>query len=243
MPVGSQGEWGRFVIEVLFRDDDCVAVMKPAGVAAVPERGGDDACLAASLARQLGQRVFPVHRLDKEVSGVILYALTASAHRFLNTAFEQRSVHKTYLAVTHGRIASDGGLIARPIREFGSGRMGVDDARGKPSETRYEVAARGEGFTLVRAFPLTGRRHQIRVHLYSIGHPIAGDVRYGDPALQRGHPRLMLTAIGIELGLPSGNRLDLRDAVPSDFADAMQAAYGFNPRLREAGADCMMKTC
>ena len=105
--------------------------MKPAGVAAIPERSGDTACLRAVLEAQLGRRVFPVHRLDKEVSGVILYALTAGAHRFLNAAFEQRSVHKTYLAVTHGQVETDGGLISRPIREFGSGRMGVDDARGK----------------------------------------------------------------------------------------------------------------
>lgn len=214
------------MIEILFRDDDCVAVMKPAGVAAVPERANDGTCLAAALAAQLGRRVFPVHRLDKEVSGVILFALSAEAHRFLNTAFERRRVHKTYLAVTHGRMETGGGAIARPIREFGSGRMGVDDARGKPSETRYEVLGRCARFSLVRAFPLTGRRHQIRVHLYSIGHPIAGDARYGDPALQRGHPRLMLTASGIDLSLPSGRRLELREVVPPDFAEAVRSVYG-----------------
>jgi len=214
------------VIEVLFQDDDCVAVVKPAGVAAVPERAGDGACLAALLSAQLGRRVFPVHRLDKEVSGVILFALSAESHRFFNTAFEQRAVRKTYVAVTHGRMENDAGVVARPIREFGSGRMGVDDARGKPSETRYEVLGRSGRFSLVRAFPLTGRRHQIRVHLYSIGHPIAGDARYGDPALQSGHPRLMLTATGIGLTLPSGRRLELRDVMPPDFTDAVCSVYG-----------------
>ena len=216
------------MINILYQDDDCVAVMKPVGVAAVPERVGDDACLSSLLERQLGRRVFPVHRLDKEVSGVILYACTAEAHRFLNTAFERRDVHKTYLAVTHGRVEADRGLVVRPIREFGSGRMGVDDVKGKPSETRYEVLKRNDLFSLVRVFPLTGRRHQIRVHLYSIGHPIAGDVRYGDPEIRQGHPRLMLTAVGIALHLPSGDRLDLHDLLPPDFIDAARLAYGLD---------------
>lgn len=214
------------MITILHQDRDCVAVMKPAGVAAIPEAAGDEACLRARLESQLGCRVFPVHRLDKDVSGVILYALTAAAHRFLNTAFEQREVHKTYLAVAHGRVAADRGFVRRALREFGSGRMGVDDAKGKPSETRYEVLARAERYSLVRLHPLTGRRHQLRVHLYSLGHPIAGDDRYGDPALRQGHPRLMLTATGISLQLPSGAKLDLQGLVPDDFR-AAAAGYGF----------------
>lgn len=215
------------MIPILYQDDDCVAVMKPCGVAAIPERAEDEACLSVLLGRQLGRRVFPVHRLDKEVSGVILYALTASAHRFLNTAFERREVHKTYLAVVHGAVATDRGFIRRPLREFGSGRMGVDDANGKPSETRYEVVRRSGRFSLVRLHPLTGRRHQLRVHLYSIGHPIAGDGRYGDPALRAGHPRLMLTSTGLSTHLPSGAKLDLHDVVPDDFREASQRVYGF----------------
>ena len=214
------------VIPILYQDDDCVAVLKPCGVASVPERAGDEACLAAVLERQLGHRVYPVHRLDKEVSGVILYALTATAHRCLNAAFEQRDVHKTYLAVAHGVVETDRGFITRPLREFGSGRMGVDDAKGKPSETRYEVVRRCQRYTLVQLHPLTGRRHQLRVHLYSIGHPIAGDARYGDAAQRKGHPRLMLTATGIAVHLPSGKKLELRDIVPQDFREAALTVYG-----------------
>ncbi len=215
------------MITILYQDDDCVAVMKPAGVAAIPEKAGDDACLSALLESQLGRRIFPVHRLDKDVSGVILYALTAAAHRFLNTAFERREVHKTYLAVVHGLVAADRGFIKRPLREFGSGRMGVDDAKGKPSETRYEVLARAGNYSLVQLHPLTGRRHQLRVHLYSIGHPLAGDDRYGDPAQRHGHPRLMLTATGVALHVPSGAKLELHGRVPQDFREAARTAYGF----------------
>ena len=214
------------MIPILYQDDDCVVVMKPCGVAAVPETAEDAACLGALLERQTGHRVFPVHRLDKDVSGVILYAFTAAAHRALNMAFEQRQVHKTYLAVAHGVIAPDHGFISRPLRAFGSGRMGVDDVNGKPSETRFEVLQRSAGFSLVRLHPLTGRRHQLRVHLYSIGHPIAGDARYGAPALRTGHPRLMLTSTGLALHLPSGVPLDLHDQVPDDFRDAAQRTYG-----------------
>lgn len=216
------------MVTILYQDGDCVAAMKPSGVAAVPERRDDTACLRARLEDDLGRPVFPVHRLDKEVSGVILYALTADAHRFLNAAFEQRRVHKTYLAVVHGRMGPEGGVIVRPIREFGSGRMGVDDARGKLSETRYEVAERSDLFSLVWAVPRTGRRHQLRVHLYSLGHPIAGDLRYGGPEQQQSHPRLMLTAVRLALRLPSGVPLDLRAAPPEDFLAAAEARYGLS---------------
>lgn len=207
------------MIPILYRDDDCVAVLKPCGVAAVPERIGDEDCLSARLSLQLGSRVFPVHRLDKEVSGVILYALTAESHRFFNSAFEHRRVRKTYLAVVRGALVPEEGVIRRPLREFGSGRMGVDEERGKPSETRYRVLRRSEDFSLVQLHPLTGRRHQLRVHLYSLGHPIAGDTRYGPPEWRKGFPRLMLTSVGVALDLPSGKKLELADVVPEDFIE------------------------
>jgi len=206
------------MIQILHHDADCVAVMKPAGVAAIPEKRDDLSCLSALLSAQLGTPVMPVHRLDKEVSGVMLYALHPEAHRFLNTAFEKREVHKTYQALVHGVMAEEQGVITRPLREFGSGRMGVDDLKGKPSETRYSVLKRSDQFTLVQLYPQTGRRHQLRVHLYSIGHPIVGDTRYGDKALQQGFSRLMLTSTGIDLILPSGKRLLIENMIPEDFA-------------------------
>lgn len=217
-----------FMITILHQDGDCVAVMKPVGVASVPERIADDACLSARLERQLGRRVLPVHRLDKEVSGVILYAFTAEAHRFLNCAFERRDVSKTYLAVVHGIVEPDNGVITRPLREYGSGRMGVDDVHGKPSETRFAVIQRRAEYSLVRLQPLTGRRHQLRVHLYSLGHPIAGDPRYGTPSLRTGHPRLMLTATGLAVRLPSGKSLALAGLIPEDFAAAARDVYGLD---------------
>ena len=204
--------------EFLYRDDDLVAVNKPEGVASVPECGHDTTCLAWQVSQALGAPVMPVHRLDKHVSGVILYARHEAAHRFLNAAFERRAVTKIYLAVVHGAPTEDAGVVDRPIYEFGSGRMGVDP-RGKPSVTAFHVLEHFGAYARVEARPQTGRRHQIRVHLYAIGHPVVGDPRYGDPAVQRAYPRLMLHAAGIVLTLPSGRPLDLRDC-PSTTFDA-----------------------
>lgn len=202
---------------MLYQDAALVAIDKPVGLASIPERDLDLACAQRALERQLGRRLWVVHRLDKEVSGALVFALTPEAHRALSLAFERREVAKDYLALVHGRVLADEGVIEAPIHQFGSGRMGVD-ARGKPSTTRYTVLERSPAdaapaLTLVRASPVTGRRHQLRVHLYHLGHPIVGDPRYGDPALQRAHPglghglgpRLMLHACRIALPRPPGS--------------------------------------
>jgi len=203
-------------LNILYRDGDVVAVNKPEGIAAVPEHPHDPTCLAAQVAAALAMRVWPVHRLDKDVSGVILYALHAEAHRILNARFEQRDVRKRYRALTWGRVAADSGTIDQPLREFGSGRMGVDPA-GKASVTAYTVLERLTRFTLLEAQPHTGRRHQIRVHLYALGHAIVGDPRYGDRAAQRPFARLMLHASGIALTLPCGQPLVLSDCPSATF--------------------------
>lgn len=207
-------------VEILYRDPDVVAVNKPEGVAAVPEHAQDPDCLSEQVSAALGAKVMPVHRLDKAVSGVILYACHAASHRFLNTAFEERRVRKTYLALLHGCVAPESGVIAQPIREYGSGRMGVS-AEGKPSETHYRVRERFGAYTLVEAEPRTGRRHQLRVHFYHLGHPIVGDLRYGDHAVQQQFARILLHASGIDAPLPSGKRLVLHDCPSETFAAEM----------------------
>jgi RluA family pseudouridine synthase len=212
-------------IEFLYRDADVVAVNKPEGVAAVPEHALDPACLSEQVSVELGIRVMPVHRLDKDVSGVILYACHAASHRFLNTMFEQRRALKTYLALAHGSIAEESGMIDQPIREYGSGRMGVSP-EGKPSQTAFRVQERFGAFTLVEVTPRTGRRHQIRVHLYHLGHAIVGDPRYGDRAVQRPYARLLLHASCIEVPLPSGSLLALRDCPSVTFAAELARLRG-----------------
>jgi RluA family pseudouridine synthase len=203
------------MIRVLFENDDYIAVDKPEGVVSVAEagRGG----LPELLKDRVAGRLLPVHRLDRGASGVIVFAKNRAAHRHLNGEFDRRAVTKTYLAAVDGVPAVHRGRISAPLREFGSGRMGVDPARGKPSSTDWKVAERLEGATLLRVQPSTGRRHQIRVHLYHIGHPILGDPRYGDRARQARFPRLMLHALSLEFALPSGGSAAIEAPPPPSF--------------------------
>jgi RluA family pseudouridine synthase len=208
-------------VRVLFENEGLLAVDKPEGVVSISEAGKGG--LPELLRDVYPGKLYPVHRLDREVSGVIVFAKDPGIHRHLNGEFDRRSVRKTYLALTHGLMESNRGVINKPIRAFGSGRMGVDVKLGKPSSTEFKVYERLKGYTLVRAYPLTGRRHQIRVHLYSIGHPIVGDLKYGDRAAQEKFPRLMLHAMEIEFDLPSGERLKIEAPVPESFEAVLKS--------------------
>jgi RluA family pseudouridine synthase len=207
------------MIRVLFENDDYLAVDKPEGVVSVAEagRGG----LPELLKDHYAGRLLPVHRLDRGASGVIVFAKNRDAHRHLNGEFDRRTVVKTYLALVDGVPATNRGQINAPLREFGSGRIGVDPKRGKLSSTDWKVAERLEGATLLRVQPATGRRHQIRVHLYHIGHPILGDPRYGDKARLGRVPRLMLHALSLEFALPSGERVTVEAPPPPSFEEVL----------------------
>ena len=200
---------------VLYETDDYIAVDKPEGVVSLAQAGQGG--LPELIKPHYAGRLFPVHRLDRGASGIIVFAKNAVAHRHLNGEFDRRQVRKTYLAVVDGAPRSNRGQINAPIREFGSGRMGVDAKRGKPSSTDWKIAERLDGAALLRVSPSTGRRHQIRVHLYHIGHPILGDLRYGDKARQEGFPRLMLHALALEFTLPSGESVTLEAPPPPSF--------------------------
>jgi RluA family pseudouridine synthase len=205
-------------LPVLFESGDYLAVDKPEGVASIPERVPGTESVLQVLQRERGERLFVVHRLDKEVSGVLVFARNAEAHRYLNDRFSDRDVRKSYMAVVHGVIAGVGGSIRRPLRQFGSGRMGVDE-RGKPSQTDFDVRERWSSTTLIQAFPRTGRRHQLRVHLYSIGHPVVGDLRYGKREVQAYFQRLMLHALNISFLLPIVGRVTIQADPPASFLD------------------------
>jgi tRNA pseudouridine32 synthase / 23S rRNA pseudouridine746 synthase len=201
------------MISILFEDADIVAVDKPEGLAAIPERRPEAGSLLESLESQRDERLFIVHRIDKDTSGLIVFARNAQAHRFISQQFEARQVEKSYLALVHGVLGEDAGTIDRPLHQCGSGRVAVDPERGKPSVTDFRVVERFGAHTLIEAHPRTGRRHQIRVHLYHLGHAIVGDRLYGDPDIQKHFPRLMLHAQRITLQLPSG--ADLTVEAPS----------------------------
>lgn len=204
-------------VPILYDDHDILAVAKPEGLASIPTRDQGEESLLSRLSACVAARLYVVHRLDREASGVILFARNAAAHRHLNDQFSHGQVRKTYLALAHGHLEQESGVIDRPLREFGSGRVAVDLERGRPCTTQYRRRELLAACTLVEVQPLTGRRHQIRVHFYSIGHPLVGDRRYGDPVVQRGFPRLMLHAHRLEFQLPSGAQVALEAPTPESF--------------------------
>jgi RluA family pseudouridine synthase len=204
-------------IPVLFENEDIIAVDKPEKLASIPERNREKISLLKILNDNFQRRFFVVHRLDKQVSGVILFAKNPETHRHLNLQFEQRNVHKTYMALVHGTIEGDAGVIEAPLRRFGSGRMGEDRARGKPCRTEFFVLERMPGYTLVRVNPLTGRKHQLRTHFFSIGHPIVGDTLYGDKSLQKTFPRMMLHALSIRFKSAAGDEIQIESPAGESF--------------------------
>ena len=215
------------MIEILFEDEDIVVANKPEGLAAIPEQYPQEPSLFERLCAERGETLLIVHRIDKDTSGVILFARNAEAHRRLNLQFERRTVRKTYLALVHGVLADDWGTIDKPLRRFGSGRVGVNPQRGKPSLTEYSVTQRLPAHTLVEAYPKTGRRHQIRVHFYSLGHPIVGDRLYGDRSLQYAYPRMMLHARELTIRLPATDQdLTVQAPIPESFEAVLASVAG-----------------
>ena len=212
-------------IRVLFENDDLIAVDKPEGLASIPERNPATICLLKLLCDERGQKFYVVHRLDKQVSGVILFAKNPETHRHLNLLFEQRKVRKSYMGCMHGAIAQDTGVIETPLRRFGSGRMGPDQARGKPCRTDFSVVQRIAGYSLVQVTPATGRKHQIRAHFLAIGHPIVGDTLYGDKLLQKTFPRLMLHAISLRFKLPAANEIYIESLISDSFSEALRSFH------------------
>jgi 23S rRNA-/tRNA-specific pseudouridylate synthase len=181
----------------------------------VPARADDaDRPLTELLAARLSRRVWVVHRIDKATSGLVVFALDAAAHKRVSQAFEKRTVHKTYLAAVLGEISD--GMSFAPLKTFGSGRVGPSP-EGKPSRTRWTVRQRYSGATLLEVEPETGRRHQIRTHLYAVGHPVLGDRKYGKPRPVGGAPRLMLHAWRLALPDGRGGTLELEAPPPPDF--------------------------
>jgi len=209
-------------LETIFEDDDYIAVNKPSGLLTMPGRGpaASEKNLLALLTKTLKHPVFVIHRLDKDASGLILFAKNEKAHRFFSALFESRDIKKKYLVVVEGFVEGKKGEVDKPVQAYGSGRMGVG-FDGKPSVTRYAVVERYKRSTMLEVDLVTGRRHQIRVHMYYIKHPVLGDRLYGDPARQSAYPRLMLHSYTAEFTDMSGRKRSLRAEPPADFVNAL----------------------
>lgn len=167
-------------VENLFEDDSMIVLNKPAHLLVIPDRYDKRlSSLSEILKTDLGN-IFVVHRLDKETSGVILFAKTAEAHAALNRQFEGREVEKVYHALVRGNPAEKTGLIELPLLEDSEGVIRVDKKNGKESITEYAVVEELDGYAMVEVRPRTGRTPQIRAHLKAIGLPVLADPLYGD---------------------------------------------------------------
>ncbi|MBU3031426.1 pseudouridine synthase [Paracoccus marinaquae] len=202
--------------EVIHADHEILVVDKPAGLLSVPGRGPDKAdCLIERL-RGAFPTVLLVHRLDLDTSGVIVFGLTPHAQRHLSKQFEERRTKKAYVARVAGLLQPKTGRVDLPLIVDWPNRprQKVDHVEGRPAQTDWRVIRAGEDETRVRLFPLTGRSHQLRVHMAATGHPILGDPLYATGAAAD-HPRLMLHAESLRLKHPdSGVQVTFSAPVP-----------------------------
>jgi tRNA pseudouridine32 synthase/23S rRNA pseudouridine746 synthase len=225
--------WARSM--VIFEDAAIIALDKPSGLSSQGGRGQIHTLdeLLWAFARPGGARPRLIHRLDRDTSGVILTAKTKPAAGFLGKALMGKRFRKTYLAiVTPGAPEPSTGLVEAPLRRVEEGReayMRVCEAGHPDAEaarSRYRTLAQAPGAALVELRPETGRMHQLRVHLASIGRPIAGDVRYGGALMLGGAPvpRLMLHAAALEFPHPDGGTGRIEAVAPADFQDLAAAS-------------------
>ena len=181
-----------------------MVVDKPSGLLSVPGKGAEKAECAESRARETYPDALIVHRLDMDTSGIMVLARNPEAHVKLSDQFAERKTGKTYQAIVWGEVQEDEGEVTEPLITDWPNRpkQMICYERGKPSHTQYKVLERGEGQTRVQLTPLTGRSHQLRVHMLHLGHPILGDNLYAHEAALNAAPRLMLHAQSLSLFHP-----------------------------------------
>jgi 23S rRNA pseudouridine1911/1915/1917 synthase len=231
-------------LTVLYEDQDLVAIDKPAGMVVHAGAGVHSGTLVNALLHRFGAlsgvggalRPGIVHRLDRFTSGVLLVAKNDAAHQRLAAQFSGRLVEKVYLALVHGKVKEESGRIERPIARdpVRRVRMTARLAEGRAAWSEYRVLRRfaplspqASGFTLLEVRIGTGRTHQIRVHLSSLGHPVAGDTLYGAPEKVPGQPplgRYFLHAHRIRFQLPStGEQISIESALPAELESWMHS--------------------
>lgn len=171
-----------FKYDVVFENDNFIAINKPSGLLSIPDRMGKEISLKQMLEAKF-PKVYVVHRIDKDTSGLIVFAKNEATHKQLSQLFEGRSIEKYYVGLVYGNFMHPTGHIEAPITEHPAknGKMIVHN-KGKHSETEYEVLETFKQFSWVKFRIHTGRTHQIRVHMQHIGHSIVCDELYGNPA-------------------------------------------------------------
>lgn len=218
--------------DILVENDHFVVINKPSGLLSIPDREGKDFSLKQMLQEKYGQ-IFTVHRLDRDTSGIIVFAKDEETHKYLSQAFEERTVEKYYVGIVNGVPPEKKMTIDEPIAENTTKRgVMLIHQRGKPSITDYEVLEEFGKFSLLRFRIHTGRTHQIRVHMQHVGHPIVCDALYGDatPILVSSFKRNYNLSKSEEEERPILNRLGLH-AEQLLFKDAQGNHYSVEAPL------------
>ena len=219
-------------LEILYQDADLAVVVKPCGMVVHPAAGNEDGTMVNALLYHLdslgsiGGELRPgiVHRLDKDTSGLLLVAKNDAAQQELSRQLADREMEKHYRAMVEGTMKEPSGFIDQPIaRDKRDRKKMAIDPEGRPSQTEWTVLAEGNGCSLLDVHILTGRTHQIRVHMRSIGRPVCGDPIYGHPKGIK-VPRLMLHAYSLAFTHPrTGERMQFTAPVPEEFKKGLKS--------------------
>ena len=220
-------------LDVVFEDADVIVVNKPRGMVVHPAPGHPDGTLVNALLWHCGdslsgiggeKRPGIVHRIDKDTSGLLIAAKNDFAHQALSAQLSDRSLSRVYEAVARGSFREDTGTVDRPIGRHPTDRkrMAVTEKNSRHAVTHWEVIARYQGYTHIRCILETGRTHQIRVHMASIGHPLLGDFTYGAPSPEKGLEGQCLHARRLKFVHPrTGEHVELESPLPDYFIEVL----------------------
>lgn len=203
---------------VIYADAHIVVASKPSGLLSVPGRGPDKQLCFANLLAEEFPEIRIIHRLDMDTSGLMVLALNADAHRHLSRQFQERQTQKRYQAVCSGILEQNSGECLLPMRCDWENRprQMVDFIHGKSAHTNYQLTEQRSDRFLVELTPITGRSHQLRLHMKMLGHPILGDNLYADIQSLKASPRLLLHACHLAFHHPVSRKW-LEFNVPADF--------------------------
>ena len=220
-------------LDIVYEDDDVIVVNKPRGMVVHPAPGHPDGTLVNALMFHCGdslsgiggeRRPGIVHRIDKDTSGLLIAAKNDFAHQALAAQLADRSLSRVYEAVVRGRMREDAGTVDRPIGRHPTDRkrMAVAEKNSRPARTDWSVIARYNGYTHIECRLHTGRTHQIRVHMASLGHPLLGDFTYGAPSPEKGLEGQCLHARRLRFVHPRTlEHIELTSALPQYFTDVL----------------------
>lgn len=212
-------------MQIIHKDNDILVINKPANLPVLPDGWDKDAPYLVKMLEEEFNKAWVVHRIDKSTSGIIIFALTAEAHRSLNIQFEKHLVEKTYHAILNGSPKWLDKITKFPLRaNVGSKhRTVVDNRNGVRSETRFRLLKQNQLAALAEAMPMTGRTHQIRVHAFALGYPLLGDILYSAPETDI-ISRAALHAYSLSFDHPTSNeRLTFTAPYPADFQKALRS--------------------